>query len=95
MVEKIFAAVMLVGCAVLLARMLLGPQRRDRLDAALQRTGTLWRRRLRRAAAWPAAHARARREAQEAIHRASRRQSERDGNVIRPDAFKGKRRDLH
>lgn len=95
MIEKIFAAVMLAVCMLLLARMLLGETRRDRLDAMLRHAGALWHRRIRGAAAWPAAHARARREAEEAIRRASRSTSDRDGNVIRPKAFKGKRRDLH
>jgi len=50
---------------------------------------------VQRAVAWPAAEARARREAKDAIQRARRSAIERDGNVYRPKAFKGKRRDLH
>ena len=54
-----------------------------------------WGRRLRRLIAWPAAELRARRETKEAIRRARRSASERDGNVVSPKAFKGRRRDLH
>ena len=51
--------------------------------------------RVRRLVAWPAAELRARRETKEAIRRARRSAIERDGNVIAPKAFKGRRRDLH
>ena len=94
-VEKIFAAAMVVVCVLLLARMLLRPKRRARVDASLRHGGELWSRRVRRLVAWPAAELRARRETKEAIRRARRSASERDGNIISPKAFKGRRRDLH
>ncbi|MDQ6639515.1 MAG: hypothetical protein M3Z15_07590 [Pseudomonadota bacterium] len=94
-VEKIFAAGMVIACLLLLARMLLRPRRRVRVDASLRRNGSLWLRRLRHAVAWPAAQLRARRETKAAIRRARRSALERDGNVLSPKAFKGKRRDLH
>jgi hypothetical protein len=94
-VEKIFAAGMLVVCVLLLARMLLRPRRRARVDASMRRNGELWQRRVSRLIAWPAAELRARRETKEAIRRARRSASERDGYVISPKAFKGRRRDLH
>jgi hypothetical protein len=94
-VEKIFAAGIVVLCVLLLARMLLRPRRRARVDASLRRNGDLWQRRLRRIVAWPAAEWRARRVTKEAIRRARRSASERDGNVVSPKAFKGRRRDLH
>ena len=94
-VEKVFAAAMVVLCLVLLARMLLRPRRRDRVDASLRRHAAVWRSRVVRAALWPAAELRARRETKEAIRRAKRSATERDGNVISPKAFKGRRRDLH
>ena len=95
-VEKIFAAGMVVACVLLLARMLLRPRRRARVDATLRKE----QRALAGAAcaalvAWPAAELRARRETKEAIRRARRSAIERDGNVISPKAFKGRRRDLH
>jgi hypothetical protein len=94
-VEKIFAAGMVVVCVLLLARMLLRPKRRARVDATLRNGSERWGRRLRRLIGWPAAELRARRETKEAIRRARRSASERDGNVISPKAFKGRRRDLH
>jgi hypothetical protein len=94
-VEKIFAAGMVIVCLLLLARMLLRPKRRARVDATLRKGSERWGRRLRRFIAWPAAELRARRETKEAIRRARRSASERDGNVISPKAFKGRRRDLH
>ena len=94
-VEKIFAAGMVVVCLLLLARMLLRPKRRARVDATLRHGSERWGRRLRRFIAWPAAELRARRETKEAIRRARRSASERDGNVVSPKAFKGRRRDLH
>ena len=94
-VEKIFAAVMVAVCVLLLLRMLLRPRRRGRVDASLRARRARWQRRLRACVAWPGAELRARRETKEAIRRARRSASERDGNVHRPKAFKGKRRDLH
>jgi hypothetical protein len=94
-VEKVFAAAMVVLCVVLLVRMLLVPRRRARVDASLGKHVAAWRRRVVRAALWPAAELRARRETKEAIRRARRSASEREGNVVHPKAFKGRRRDLH
>jgi hypothetical protein len=94
-VEKIFAAAIVVACVLLLARMVLRPRRRARVDASLRKKAALWQRRIQRAILWPAAELRARRETKEAIRRARRSASEREGNVISPKAFKGRRRDLH
>src|SRR5215217_3038219 len=94
-VEQIFAAVIVVACVLLLARMVLRPRRRARVDASVRKRAALWQRRIQRAILWPAAELRARRETKEAIKRARRSAFERDGNVVSPKAFKGKRRDLH
>ena len=94
-VEKVFAATMVVVCVVLLLRMLLRPRRRARVDASVRKQAAVWRSRVVRAARWPAAELRARRETKEAIRRAKRSAVEREGNVISPKAFKGRRRDLH
>lgn len=94
-VEKIFAAAIVVACVLLLVRMVLRPRRRARVDASLRKNAGLWQRRIRRAILWPAAELRARRETREAIRRARRSAIEREGNVISPKAFKGRRRDLH
>ncbi|MEO7116090.1 MAG: hypothetical protein ABIZ18_09530, partial [Caldimonas sp.] len=72
LVEKIFAAVMVAVCVMLLLRMLLKPRSRARVDAAVRDGSDRWSRRLHRLVAWPAAEARARREAKEAIRRARR-----------------------
>ena len=94
-VEKIFAAAIVVACVLLLVRMVLRPQRRARVDASLRHKAALWQRRVQRAVLWPAAELRARRVTRDAIRRARRSASDRDGNVVSPKAFKGKRRDLH
>ena len=94
-VEKIFAAAIVVACVLLLARMVLRPPRRARVDATLRKKAALWQRRIQRAVLWPAAELRARRETKEAIRRARRSAIERDGNVVTPKVFKGRRRDLH
>ena len=94
-VEKIFAATIVVACVLLLARMVLRPRRRARVDGALRKKAVLWQRRIHRAMLWPAAELRARRETRDAIRRARRSASEREGNVVSPKAFKGRRRDLH
>jgi hypothetical protein len=94
-VEKIFAAAIVVACVLLLARMVLRPRRRARVDASLKKRVRVWQGRVQRAFLWPAAELRARRETREAIRRARRSAMERDGNVVSPKAFKGRRRDLH
>lgn len=91
MIEKALAAVVLVVCAALLLRMVLPARQRARLDAWWMRLRSggwmqarnLWHRRARRAAA--------EREAEDAIRRAQRK-PRRDGNVIRPESFKGPRK---
>jgi hypothetical protein len=79
-----------------LLRVLLGPRRRSRVDAALRRSATFLQERFGRFVGLPSAHVRAEREARNAIARArARAAADREGNVIRPKAFKGKKRDLH
>ena len=91
MIEKIFAGIALVVCAVLLLRMALPEHQRERLDAAWQRAVQGSRHLARRLWFWRAHRQTAAREAEEAIRRAQRN-VERDGNVIRPDSFKGPRK---
>ncbi len=91
MLEKIFAGVALLVCAALLLRMALPARQQRRIDAAWQRTLHGGRRLARRLWFWRAHRHTAQREADEAIRRA-RRQGKHDGNVIRPDAFKGPRK---
>ncbi len=91
MIEKVFAGIALAVCVVLLLRMLLPVRQGARLDAAWQRAVQGSRRLARRVWFWRTHRQRATREAEQAIRRAQRR-GERDGNVIRPDAFKGPRK---
>lgn len=88
MLEKFFAGVALVVCLALLLRMGLRQHQQRRVDAAAQRVADGSRRWARRIWFWRAHRQHAAREAEEAIRRAQR-QGKRDGNVVRPDAFKG------
>jgi hypothetical protein len=92
LLQQIVAGIVLVLCVLALARLLLGAPRRQKLDAGALRTwrrGSRWGR-----AAWQAPGRRraAAKEAQAAIERAKRRERasdvDRDGNVVRPRAFK-------
>lgn len=92
--EKLFSAAVLLMCVLMLLRLCLGEQLRERVDAALRRLGLRLRLLARRAGQWRQwRHARsaAAREAEEAIRRA-RRRAEHDGNVIRPDSFRKPRK---
>ena len=91
MIEKIFAGMVLAVCAVLLLRMALPQRQRWRLDAAWQQVVQASRRLARRAWVWRSHRRTAAREAEEAIRRAQSK-VRRDGNVIRPDSFKGPRK---
>ncbi len=92
--EKLFSAVVLVMCVLMLLRLCLGERRRERVDGALRRSGLRLQRLARQAGQWRKwrqSRAAAAREAEEAIRRA-RHRSERDGNVIRPDSFRKPRK---
>ncbi len=88
MLEKIFAGIALVVCLALLLRMGLREHQQQRVDAAAQRIADGSRRLARRLWFWRAHRQHAAREAEEAIRRAQRK-VQRDGNVVRPDSFKG------
>jgi hypothetical protein len=90
-IEKVFAGVALAVCAALLLRMAVSERQRVRLDAAWERALRRSRQLARRAWFWRAHRRRATREAEDAIRRA-RQSVKRDGNVIRPDSFKGPRK---
>lgn len=98
LIEKVFAGAMLAVCLLLMLRLVLGPSRRFRFDAALRRFGAAVERRLQSLGPHRSAASRAEREADKAIERARRRAAspgEWDGNVYRPKSFKRKKRDLH
>jgi Tfp pilus assembly protein PilX len=88
MLEKIFAGIALVVCLALLLRMGLRQHQQQRVDAAAQRMADGSRRLAHRLWFWRAHRQHAAREAEEAIRRAQRK-VRRDGNVVRPDSFKG------
>jgi hypothetical protein len=89
--EKIFAATIVIACLVLLLRVVLGTRRRARFDAALARWSRIAGGGVEALFAWPTAHRRARREAEAAIRRA-REGGEWDGNVYRPKSFRNRRK---
>lgn len=90
-----FAALVVLVCAILLVRMALPVRHRATLDATVRRlpawvqarATALWHWRQRRSQRDDAA-----RLADEAIQRARRTRADKDGNVIRPEAFKGPRK---
>lgn len=91
MIEKVFAAVGLIICLVLMARLLAGPRRRVKFDTwardAWESVRHLHRRRASRKTA--------ERVAEEAIRRA-RENGTWEGNVYKPKSFKRPPRDkLH
>lgn len=91
MAEKIFAALVLACCAVLMLRLVIGARRRQRFDAFWRRLWIRVRIHAVRIWHWPAARRRARRDAEEAIRRA--REGTWDGNVYKPKSFD--KRKLH
>ena len=105
MIELVITGITLVLCAALLVRLVLGPARRQRLDAALLRGGWACRRMTLRAWGacrrtafrmwhWRAVRRAARAAADDAIRRA--RGGTWDGNVYRPDSMRKPPRDkLH
>lgn len=96
--EKIFAGIVLLVCALLLLRLVIGERRRWRYDAFWRRLWAGTRIRALRLWHWRAASRKARHDADEAIRRArGRNGGEWDGNVYKPKSFDDKRdkRNLH
>ncbi|MCE9660546.1 MAG: hypothetical protein K8R60_18625 [Burkholderiales bacterium] len=93
MLEKIFPAIVVAACLVLLLRLLLGERRRHRFDRAFVRWSHSARLRMEGLFTWNAGRRRARRAAEEAIRRARDGGGEWDGNVYRPKSFNGKKKD--
>jgi hypothetical protein len=96
--EKIFAGIVLLVCALLMVRLLIGERRRYRYDAFWRRLWAGTRIRALRLWHWRSASRQARRDADEAIRRArGKDDGEWDGNVYTPKSFDGKRdkRNLH
>jgi hypothetical protein len=89
--EKIFAATIVIACLVLMLRVVLGTRRRARFDTAVARFSKRTGASVDALFAWPTARRRARREAEAAIRRA-REGGEWDGNVYRPKSFRNRRK---
>jgi len=89
--DQFLGAVALAICLVLLVRLMLGPRRQQRFDAAARRTWSGCRRAVRRAVRWPSARRDAAAAAEDAIRRA-RGANGRGGKVIRPRSFRGPRK---
>ena len=100
MIERVFAAIAIAVCAVLLVRLLIGERRRYRFDAAARRLWFTLRRfalSLQRKALslwhWRAARRDAAQAAEEAIRRARSADGSWDGNVYKPKSFRKPPRD--
>jgi hypothetical protein len=70
MVETAFAVLMLAVCTLLLMRLMLGRQRRQRFDASVRRAWVACQRLVQRARGWPASRRKAKAAAEAAIRRA-------------------------
>jgi hypothetical protein len=90
-IEALLAGIVLAVCVALLLRLALPERLRWRIDAAWQRLLQGGRGAARRLWFWRSQRKAAAREAEEAIRRAQRK-GRLDGNVIRPDTFKGPRK---
>ncbi len=95
MLEKIFPAVVVVACLVMLLRLALGERRRHLFDRTIARWSRTLRVRTEGLFTWNSSRRRARRAADEAIRRAREGAGEWDGNVYRPKSFKKKDRKIH
>ncbi|MEY4429596.1 MAG: hypothetical protein RLZZ182_2285 [Pseudomonadota bacterium] len=99
--ERIAAGLVALVCLIFLIRLLLPAPAQQRWDAAMRRALASVQARWRTLRQWPQSRqqqkvdqAQAEKLAREAIDKA-RRGVERDGNVIRPKAFKGRDHDTH
>jgi hypothetical protein len=98
--QQIFAGLVLVACALLLFRLVLGERRRYRFDAAARRLWFLLRRfalslyqKLLSLWHWRSSRRQAAQAAEEAIRRARSAEGEWDGNVYKPKSFRKPPRD--
>lgn len=88
--EKFSAAALLAVCVVMLLRLVMGAKRRRVFDARAVLTLATLGQLAQRAWRWRSDRRRASLAAQAAIRRASAGTAvERDGNVYRPDSFRG------
>lgn len=86
------AVAIAVACLLMLLRLLMGAQRRARLDRWLRSAWGSAQRRARMLWHWRSSRKVAAQAAQDAIERARRTRGTQEGNVYTPDAFKGPRK---
>jgi hypothetical protein len=91
MMDKISAAVILAICLVMLARLLMSERRRHAFDTRALHVWTGLAGQCRRALRWGSNRRYAAAAARDAIRRA-RAEVPRDGNVYRPESFRGPRK---
>jgi hypothetical protein len=98
--QQVFAGLVLVVCALLLVRLVIGERRRYRFDAAarrlwltLRRLALSLQRRLLSLWHWRSARRQAAQAAEEAIRRARGAEGSWDGNVYKPKSFRKPPRD--
>ena len=91
MMEKFSAALLLAVCLVMMLRLVMGAQRRRGFDAWTIRTWESLRGMSLQVWRWRSNRRKAEQVAQEAIRRAGA-DVRRDGNVYRPDSFRGPRK---
>jgi hypothetical protein len=90
--EKIIAGITIAVCAVLLLRLCVGERLRYRFDVTARRAWSSIQRTARGLWHWRDSRRNAQQEADAAIKHAQRKAAsafQRDGNVYKPDAFRG------
>jgi hypothetical protein len=88
--ESILAGLALATCVVLAVRLLLPPREKRRFDASMREAWASIRQAAHRVRHWRSNRQAAKKAAEEAIERASRRSNGHwDGNVHHNDSFKG------
>ncbi|HET7795105.1 MAG TPA: hypothetical protein VFL64_17110 [Rhizobacter sp.] len=93
MLETVFAVLTLVICIALMVRLLVGPRRRQGLDAWARRTGLGIKYTALRVYHWRSSRQTAKRVAEDAIRRARDDKGSWEGNVYKPKSFKRPPRD--
>lgn len=86
------AVAIAVACLFMLLRLVIGAQRRARLDRWWRQTWGRTQQRARLLWHWRSSRKVAAQAAQDAIERARRTRGTQEGNVYTPDAFKGPRK---
>ncbi len=96
MAEKTLAAFTILVCLVLLLRLCVGERLRYRFDVTARRVWSSMRRTALGLWHWRDSRRKAQQEADAAIKHAQRKAAsafQRDGNVYKPDAFRGSKRE--